>query len=324
MAAALGQTTDTASTDTPTTGACRRLASARAAIEAGERCGRVPVYGSPAWHELPARDLRWIASAWRAAERWRLDGEPAAIAERIVEDDLVFARRIRQMSYDVAGAEDWAGVADREARQHWTARSSVRMLIVMPPGRASVAQLTVRGRETRHRIVTAAATLFQERGVAGTSKSQLYHYFTDKSALVRAVVDWQVEQVLRRSNRNSATLTRWLHYADGPTASSRSTHTRHALAGVRSPGWRASSERATPTHGRSWSSGSPSGWTNWPPGYEMCTRGELTEDADPETLGLGLLAAVQGGLLLARTTRSLIPLRVALDHGLESIERRVS
>jgi TetR/AcrR family transcriptional repressor of nem operon len=50
--------------------------------------------------------------------------------------------------------------------------------------------------------------LIYERGVAGTSlddvraatstsKSQLYHYFTGKQALVRAVIDRQVERVLQ-------------------------------------------------------------------------------------------------------------------------------
>src|SRR5271156_4610019 len=57
---------------------------------------------------------------------------------------------------------------------------------------------TLRGRETRARIVRAAAELIAERGVAGTSlddvrarahasKSQLYHYFADRDDLMRAV-----------------------------------------------------------------------------------------------------------------------------------------
>ncbi|WP_151484745.1 TetR/AcrR family transcriptional regulator, partial [Streptomyces albicerus] len=58
--------------------------------------------------------------------------------------------------------------------------------------------MTERGRQTRARIVEAAAALVAERGVEGTgidhvlaaaraSKSQLYHYFTDKDDLIRAV-----------------------------------------------------------------------------------------------------------------------------------------
>ena len=62
--------------------------------------------------------------------------------------------------------------------------------------------LTRKGQETRQRIVDAAAGLIFRQGVAHTtiedvraaadvSSSQLYHYFDDKPALVRAVVDHQ-------------------------------------------------------------------------------------------------------------------------------------
>src|ERR1700743_3971741 len=67
--------------------------------------------------------------------------------------------------------------------------------------------LTRRGRETRGRIVAAAAELMFENGVAettledirsaaGVSGSQVYHYFEDKQALVRAVIDHQTDVVL--------------------------------------------------------------------------------------------------------------------------------
>src|SRR5262249_23766690 len=66
---------------------------------------------------------------------------------------------------------------------------------------------TRRGRETRQRIVAAAAELMFENGVAettledirsaaGVSGSQVYHYFEDKQALVRAVIDYQTDAVL--------------------------------------------------------------------------------------------------------------------------------
>src|ERR1700722_20532510 len=67
--------------------------------------------------------------------------------------------------------------------------------------------VTDQGRETRARIVAAAAALIADRGVAGTSlddvraatsssKSQLYHYFGDKHGLVQAVIDHQSAVVL--------------------------------------------------------------------------------------------------------------------------------
>ena len=65
---------------------------------------------------------------------------------------------------------------------------------------------TARGAATRARIVEAAADLVYRRGVSGTSlddimaasatsKSQLYHYFADKDALMRAVIELQTRRV---------------------------------------------------------------------------------------------------------------------------------
>ncbi|MCA1843258.1 MAG: TetR/AcrR family transcriptional regulator, partial [Actinobacteria bacterium] len=70
-----------------------------------------------------------------------------------------------------------------------------------PPG------WTPKGQATRERIVEAAARLMFEQGVAGTttedvraaagvSSSQLYHYFADKRALVRAVIAYTTDVVL--------------------------------------------------------------------------------------------------------------------------------
>lgn len=76
--------------------------------------------------------------------------------------------------------------------------------------------LTVKGRQTRERIVVAAAELVTIHGVNSTSlemvtaaasvhKSQLYHYFSNKSELIQAVVNHQCEAVL---NLQTPLLTR--------------------------------------------------------------------------------------------------------------------
>ena len=68
-------------------------------------------------------------------------------------------------------------------------------------------QLTSRGAAVRARIVEAAADLIYSSGVGGTSlddvmaasgvsKSQLYHYFADKDALIDEVIALQTERVL--------------------------------------------------------------------------------------------------------------------------------
>ena len=68
-------------------------------------------------------------------------------------------------------------------------------------------RLTPKGRATRDRIVSVAAQLMYEHGVAGTSlgdvqkaagvgASQVYHYFGDKQSLIRAVIAHHTESVL--------------------------------------------------------------------------------------------------------------------------------
>ena len=67
--------------------------------------------------------------------------------------------------------------------------------------------LTRRGRETRERIVKTAAELIFDQGIdrttiddvrtaANVSSSQLYHYFDDKPALVRAVIEYQADTIV--------------------------------------------------------------------------------------------------------------------------------
>ena len=67
--------------------------------------------------------------------------------------------------------------------------------------------LTARGAATRSRIVEAAADLIYAHGVertslddvmaaSGVSKSQLYHYFVDKDALVLDVIAIQTQRIL--------------------------------------------------------------------------------------------------------------------------------
>ncbi len=197
---------------------------------------------------------------------------------------------------------------------------------------AAVAGLTPRGQATRERIVTAAAALMYRRGVAGTSlddvraatdtsKSQLYHYFTDKSALVGAVIGRQVQQVLQAqqpeldSIDSMAALRRW---RDRIIALNEQT----GAAGC--PLGRLASEL---------SNSDPSaradlvtGFTAWQERLAaglrtMHRQGHL--DTGPDPLAAGLLAALQGGLLLTQATHSVAPLQAALDLALDGISAHV-
>ena len=196
----------------------------------------------------------------------------------------------------------------------------------------TAAPTTRKGRATRDRIVDAACDLVFERGLAGlnldevreatgTSKSQLYHYFADKSDLIKAVVDRQAERVL-------------------------DVH-RPALAGV--DGWTGLRRwrnlvvrlvRAAGCHG-----GCPVGslanelaeldessrlrlgdvFAQW---EEMIARalqrmvdsGELSASADVKQLSIAMMASLQGGFLLSKTSRSVRPLEIALDSAFDYVK----
>lgn len=191
---------------------------------------------------------------------------------------------------------------------------------------------TARGRATRERIVAAAAQLMHRRGVAGTSlddvraatatsKSQLYHYFADKAALVRAVVGYQTARVLAAQEPeidrldSMPALRAW---ADRLVELNR----RAASTGG-CPLGRLASElsdsdpqaRAAVAAGfRAWQDRLAAGFA------AMRSEGVLPADCDPDAVAVGVLAAVQGGLLLAQAARSAGPLAVALDQAVGGIE----
>ena len=192
-------------------------------------------------------------------------------------------------------------------------------------------RLTARGTATRERIVGAAAALIHERGVAGTSlddvrsatgtsKSQLYHYFADKAALVRAVVERQVMQVLEAQSPELDrldSLPALRAWRDRVVA----LNAEVACAGGCPLGRLASELAETDPAARA---ALVSGFGQWQGRLTaglraMQERGELDRDADAAALALGLLAAAQGGLLLAQTTRTTTALEAALDLALDGI-----
>jgi TetR/AcrR family transcriptional regulator, transcriptional repressor for nem operon len=57
---------------------------------------------------------------------------------------------------------------------------------------------------------------------------------------------------------------------------------------------------------------------------KMRERGELSASADPHDLALALLSAVEGGLLLAKTTHSGRPLELSLDMAIGHVARHMT
>ncbi|HEY9411434.1 MAG TPA: DUF2742 domain-containing protein [Jiangellaceae bacterium] len=58
----------------------------RRLVELGRRHGPVPRYGTPEWEALPDGDPRVFAAVVIAAECWRRDGTPEAIAARLRQE----------------------------------------------------------------------------------------------------------------------------------------------------------------------------------------------------------------------------------------------
>ena len=191
--------------------------------------------------------------------------------------------------------------------------------------------LTRKGQETRQRIVDAAAGLIFQRGVAHTtiedvraaadvSSSQLYHYFEDKTALVRAVVDHQADTMVGGQEMfDFSTLDGLRAWRDFVIAAQREHHCIGGCPIGSLGGQLAETDpdaRAHVAEGfKRWEAAIQSGLR------EMHARGELTPDTDPDTLALALLAALQGGLLLTQVKRDTKPLEAALDAMLELVAR---
>ena len=195
--------------------------------------------------------------------------------------------------------------------------------------------LTARGAATRSRIVDAAADLIYERGVdrtsldevmatSGVSKSQLYHYFADKDALVLEVIARQTERVLDAQQPHLEALDSLPALRAWRDAIVR---LNKAAQGKGCPLGSLASELANESEpARKRLAGSFAMWR----GHieqgltKMHECGELAASADPHELALALLSAVQGGLLLAKTTHSSRPLEIALDMAIDHIARHMT
>ena len=192
---------------------------------------------------------------------------------------------------------------------------------------------TAKGGRTRQRIVEAAAELAYRHGVAGTtmhdvrelagvSNSQLYHYFSDKQDLVRAVVEYQGVRVVAGHNAAEIdclqALIRWRDQvlSDGNLA---------VVIGGCPLGTVAMELAEADEDGRTIAAAEFDRWNaSIAHGLErMRDRGELSPQASPADLATALLAALQGGLLLSRISRSNEPLQKALDAMITLIKTQV-
>jgi TetR/AcrR family transcriptional regulator, transcriptional repressor for nem operon len=196
------------------------------------------------------------------------------------------------------------------------------------------AKLTAKGELTRQRIVVAAAELMFANGVAGTiledvresagvSSSQIYHYFKDKRALVRAVIEHQSDTIVG----GQEPLLAQLDSLDGLRLWRDFLVEHQRQLGCRGgcPIGSLGSELAEiDDQARRDVAAS---FTRWEAGIRgglraMRERGELDAASSPDDLALAILSALQGGLLLTQIQRSTRPLETALDAMLSLIHLR--
>lgn len=149
---------------------------------------------------------------------------------------------------------------------------------------------------------------------SGTSKSQFYQHFTSKDSLVSDVIErrraYVVEQQLPRLQTMDSMrgLELW---AEGLVA----CHGLHQGAFGCPLGSLAAELSDTNEDARRQLASAFAEWEQLLARglTQMRANGTLREDADPVLLATGLMAAVQGGYLLAQTARSIEPMKVSLE-----------
>ncbi|MEV4534508.1 TetR/AcrR family transcriptional regulator [Asanoa sp. NPDC049518] len=197
--------------------------------------------------------------------------------------------------------------------------------------RATQPRISQRGMATRDRILEAANRLMLVRGVnattlddvreaSQTSKSQLYRHFADKQELVRALVKYRGALVLQRERgglerlRSFSGLVRWRNALVQANALNNGRYG----CGLGSMAVELSDQDE---QSRSMLSETFAEWEKLISDglHRMRESGALRQDADPEKLATGLMAALQGGYLLANAAHDVGPMEVALDMALEHI-----
>ncbi|NMO55089.1 TetR/AcrR family transcriptional regulator [Actinoplanes sp. TBRC 11911] len=188
---------------------------------------------------------------------------------------------------------------------------------------------TAKGRQTMAGITAAAARLMHDRGITATSlddvlaasgagKSQLYHYFGDKEGLTQAVFRLQLDRILANqqslSDPSCDDLTRW---RDEVLAALRASDFGMCPLGTFAGQVGDSSVlRATLSDL----------FEEWRLALAALVRraagaGHVVAGVDPDEAATCLLAALEGGTMLANLQHDEAPLRTMLDAELARLTR---
>jgi TetR/AcrR family transcriptional regulator, transcriptional repressor for nem operon len=189
---------------------------------------------------------------------------------------------------------------------------------------------TRRGQASRERLVEAAVASVVEHGIkelrvdevlaaAGSSKSQLYHYFADRDALIDAAVAHRCEDVLGQLGQAFAGvssldgLAKLLDQFASDYAKRLSGCPIGTLASELTEGPEPARRTVVEAFG-SWE------------GYlrsalqRIQANGDLRLEHDAVELALGLLTSLEGGMFLSQVRGSDRPLRVALGSAMAYLE----
>ena len=192
--------------------------------------------------------------------------------------------------------------------------------------------VTPKGRRTRLAMVEAAATLMHERGIAattvdeilaasGTGKSQLYHYFGGKQGVVIEVLRYQFERVMGAqpslADESCVDPGQW---RDEVLAAHRAHGFGSCPLGVFAG--QVDSDRALRAELAAL-------FDRWQAAISALLRradgaGRLPAGTDPDSGGLVLLSALQGGTLLSHLRGEARPLADALGHALAELGYRAA
>jgi TetR/AcrR family transcriptional repressor of nem operon len=193
-------------------------------------------------------------------------------------------------------------------------------------------RLTARGAKTRARIVAAAADLIYIQGVgattlddvlaaSGASKSQLYHHFDGKEALVRAVVDHVGQHVIEREREALGRVSTIRGLRRWRDALVQNNALRHGAYGC-ALGSLASEVSDHDALARKALSQLFTEWQGLLAGVlrRLQDGGALPPEASIDQLATGLMGALQGGYMLAQTARNVTPMATSIDMALAHIE----
>lgn len=196
---------------------------------------------------------------------------------------------------------------------------------------AGAAPSTNKGRATRERIIAAAANLMYRHGVVGTStpsvrdaagvsSSQIYHYFSDKDDLTRAVIAHQADAIV-------AGQTQLLEHVEDLDALEgwRNSLVDYARQQDGMGGCPLGSLASELADDHPWARQALSAsFDRWLAAIRtaltaLVDNRTLRSDTDVDQLALALLAAIQGGLLLAQARRDTAALEAGLDTALAAV-----